>query len=433
MAKKRNLYTIKKNIYTMAMELPVFGEWLTHEEIRKIESDSTINSSIIIRKGAILKKELFIDCNNKLIKSELEKIINVNFRQQVLDVPYQGLIVFELNWYFKNGYLFPKPIERDYQEFAITPNGKLFYTPLNLETREDKIIYTVYNPKFHSLTGRPLYNTLFWLRRFKTANLEFWIEFMERFGKPWVVGKTQNELDLMAEQLYAMVGGDVAVIDSEDSIDLKTPATRGEFLELSTYLDNQIRETILGGNLLGEVQRGSYSAAQVHSDIKDEIANGDQILLEAIIKQLVDIFKEKNSFSEEIIITIKDKDDPNSALADRDLKISQMIQGKYTFTKEYLEKTYNIELEESNKKNNFLNKFYSLKNFPKNQDVLDSIPLNTKEDEELILKKVEEVFDSVDNYEEALKKLETLNVNIDFYKLFANSEILGISEIEDEV
>jgi len=406
--KRTNSAVLKKNILLFAHELPVHQEWLDSEEIRKIDRDSTVVSAVSIRKSATLKKELIIETKSSLIKEEFEKIIDYAFKDQVLDTPLQGFSVFELNWYEKGGLLFPKPIERDYRMFGLLEE-RLFYN--HQEVDPFKALHIIYRAKFDAPQGRPLYHTLFWLRRFKSASITFWMEFMERFGTPWIVGKTSDDPDVMAEQLYAMLGGDVAVISEEDSVELKTPDSnsKGVFKELAEYCNNQIREALTGGNLTGEVKGGSYAATKTHNDIREDIAMTDEHILTTAINKLLSLFKELNSINEDINITLKDKDDPNFELAERDYKLSQTFNGRYTFTKEYLERTYRIKLQET-KPTPLLNKFLAFSEKPlpvKPQDYIEKFAKESysKEMEETLLFQLKKILQECETYEEAYEKI----------------------------
>lgn len=401
---KRTLKQLQSNIFTLSHELPVFEQWLDEYEISKIENDATVLSSLSIRKSQTLKKELLIECKNEAIKKELEKLISYEFINQILDTPLQGLSVFELNWYYKDGFYYPKPIERDYRLFAIKENT-LFYE--YEEVQANKAIFLTHRAKYNAPQGRPLYNTLFWLRKFKAASLEFWVEFLERFGNPWVVGKTDGDKNTLAEELYAMLGGDVAVLEAEDSIDLKMPSDKGAFKELLSYIDDQIRQATIGTNLTANVQSGSYAAAQSHKETTEDIALGDKNLVTQAIKELIEKFKNLNQLSEDINFTLKDQDDPNIEIASRDVNIKTLMGDKLEFTKEYLVKTYNIDIQEKKEPTTLANKA-TFANSAK--------PLSYQEEQNLdtntLVKEQEQFYKLIEDsssYEEALSKIEKLD------------------------
>jgi len=445
--KKRKTYkhisTIKQNIMDMAYYLDA-REFLNDDEIKKIEDDATFISSLTIRKSATLKKELLVKCDDKLIAREFEKLISFGFREQALDTHLQGMSVFELVWDFKEGYWFPTPKERDYRDFELSHTEPLKHLLTQEFVPKHKAVVGLYSPKFNRLHGKSLYNALFWLTKFKNASVDFWVEYMQRFSSPWIVGTTEGDKDEMAENLYAMLGGDVAVVEDEDKIELITPRIKGDFKELSQYADDQIREIMLGGNLLGEVSGASLAASKTHAEVLEGIAMMDEHILQELINGIIESFKEINHFSGELTAAIKNRDAENAERAKRDLDIFNFSGGKYVATKAYIEKTYGIELEEVESPTVGANpsvrpfKFSSTKK----EDFLSSQTPTAKETlsiEKAILLQIEEAFEKADSYEEAFDVLEKVFEELDFLELeellanyIANADILGKAEVESE-
>lgn len=174
--------------------------------------------------------------------------------------------------------------------------------------------------------------------------MEFWVRFLEKFGSPWAIGKTDSDADELANEINAMLSGDTAVIDPDEKIELIHPSSnKGDFDKLIDYCDSQINRAILGGNLTGNVSSGSLAATQVHNEIREDLANADRKILEYVLNRAIGYFKEVNGITDEIYAMLKDEDDPRTDLATRDKTIYEM---GYRPTKEYIEATYNITVEE---------------------------------------------------------------------------------------
>ena len=416
------LKQLASSLYTMAHELPVYGDWLDDIEIEKIENDPVVLSSISKRKAATLKKELIVRASHDAVSTELARIMNYSFRSQVLDTVLQGMSVFELNWQQRDGYWYPVPVERDYRAFSML-DGKLIYEFEEVDPR--KVLQITHRAKFNAQLGRPLYSTLFWLRRFKASSMEFWVEFMERFGKPWIVGKTDADKNEMAQELYAMLGGDVAVIENEDSIDMKTPSDKAGFREILSYLDDQIREAITGGNLTGNVSTGSYAATQTHKEISEEISMSDANLLEETIADLIEKFRELNHYSGEISFALADKDAPHIELAGRDKTLSELMGGRFVFTESYLKQTYNIDIEPQTRQT--LGAKYPIALTQKPQLPQDEIDvalaqMDTEPQEDAIFETLQRIFAEASTYEEAYDKLKEAFASLDEALLFEEFE-----------
>ncbi len=442
--KKRtpNYNTLKKNIIAMANTLDVMEEWLDFEEIHLIDNDAAVTSAVSLRKSATLKKEMLITCDDEAVTKELERRLGFEFRQQALDTPLQGFSVFELLWEEVDGLYYPTPTERNYQEFTFK-EGKLWYTPDDILVPPYKTITAIYAPKFNKPMGRPLYRTLFWLVKFKNASLEFWLEYMERFSSPWIVGTTEGDKDEMAENLYAMLAGDVAVVEEDDKVDLITPEQKGDFHELSKYADDQIRETLIGAVLMGSTSGGSFAAAKEQNAVREDIAMTDQYLLNSLIDQTIAAFIRVNNYTKDIQAELKDVDDQNNELSERDLRIHQMSGEKMRPTQEYLEETYKIKLEEVPKDGVIPNSVViANKAAVKTQDHIQTqLPAakETKHLEDELVKHIEAIFANAESFEEAQKALlqsyedlDTTEVEELLSNYIANAHLYGLSEVEDE-
>jgi phage gp29-like protein len=430
-----------KAILKSLFDLPIGSDWLDEDTIDKILRDSTVSAAIGRRKAATLKKEIYIACDDENIKTDLEECFDYDTLDSMLDIPLQGFGVFELIWKQKGDLYYPTFHERPYQNFTLEDKIlKYSQNGIPQDIPMHKAVYGVYKAKPNKPYGQPLYNPLYWLIEFKNASMEFWIELLERFGTPWVIAKTQGNKNDMADEIYNMLGGDGAVIDDEDEIELKTADKVGNFKEIIAYIDDQIRELITGGNLTGNVQGGSQAAATVHDGIREDLARADENIINNIIKQAVKLFKEGNYLTIDIEVKLKDKDDPNKVLADRDKVIHDM---GYRPKKDYIEKTYNIEVEDAPTQDTAAMPFSNTKmKFSKElpQDELEhqTNSIDTSKSftfQEQIL----EIIQNSTSYEDAQEKLLEAYKDIDIKDLqellgnnMANADILARAEIEDE-
>ena len=441
--------TRSKDILKSLFELPVHNSWLDDETIDKIMRDSTVIAAIGNRKANTLKKEILIECENSNFKEILEDVFSFNVIDSILDIPYYGFGVYEISWDLKSGIFIPTLHERNYKNFLLD-NGKIRFNGLgfNEDIPFHKAIAATYKAKPNKPYGQPLIQTLFWLVNFKNASLEFWVDLLERFGTPWVIAKTEGDKNAMAEEIYNMLGGDGAVIDKEDELKIETAKDGGNFKELVEYIDNQIREVILGGNLTANVKGGSLAAANVHNKVREDLAQADENIVNQIIRELIWIFQEVNKVSTNIKGKLKDKDDPNKELADRDKVIYDM---GYKPTKDYIESTYNIKVDEikEENKNSLITNSNNLFSRDKNLITLNKLPadeldrnLNNIDFTPLALtfhKQILEIINKSESYEEMLENLfkayptfDTKELEESLYKYLANASLLAVATIEDE-
>jgi len=423
--------------------LPIRNEWLRREELDRINRDATVISSLGSRKAATLKKEIIFTSDNEDIANKLYGVFHPGVMRKILDAPFQGAAIFEINWTDDEDLvLVPKLVERDYTRFMIR-NETLYYTPYGSleDIPQYKAVYALYEDKYHRPMGTPLCESLFWYVKFKNASLQFWVKFLEKYGVPWAIGKTDGDKDMMADEIYSMLSGDSAVIDPDDNIEIITVDKNGDFDKITAYLDDQIRESILGGNLTGNVKGGSYAAAETHNDIREDIAMADENMTISLIERVIDAFIAINNLSTTIEVTLKDKDDPNLSLAERDERITKM---GYRPTQDYIEKTYNITVEavEPSKIANraFMQKLYALsatKPITTTDDLSNSVDI--KKIALSFQTQIVDIIDQAKSFEEAIDLLHGAYPSMDIAELqdtmdiaLQNSYILGTAEVEYE-
>lgn len=434
---KVRLTSNQRDILTSLFSLPVSPEWLDDDEIDKINRDSTVTSSIGSRKAATLKKEIYIACEDEDIKENLEAIFDYDTLDSILDTPYQGFSVFEKNWFEKaDGYFYPRLVERDYKEFQLHKDVlKYVGSGMPEDIAPYKAIHATYKAKHNKPYGQAIYFPLFWLIEFKNASLQFWVELLERFGTPWVIGKTEGNKDDLADEIYNMLGGDGAVLDTDDELDIKTIQDKANFKEIIEYIDDQIRQVILGGNLTSNVKGGSQAAATVHNDIREDLAKADENIVNKIIKEVIKNFKELNNLDIDITGKLKDIDDPNKDLVDRDKVIYDM---GFELETDYIEKTYNVKVKPKEKAVIPNSKMSFSKTLP--QDELESNVFKIDVVSPLTFQnQIIKAFEKSNSYEEAFDNLAALYPNINtkdleenLGKYIANSSILAAAEIEEE-
>lgn len=316
---------------------------LTRKDIAMIMGDLIVSQCNISRKAHIEKKEVIISTKNEKYQSILKSVFHASILSQILETYLYGINVFEINWERKQGLLVPSLVGRDFQEFKFDEEGKLVFLGNGYEEviPPYKIVYGIYNQSFRAPYGESALRHLYFSVNVKNAGLDFWIRFLEKFGEPWAIAKTQDDSEALALEVSNMLNGSTAVIDKDEDIQLIQPSAKSDFKDLVKYCDSQINRFILGANLTGEVASGSLAAAQAHNEIRSEIALSDERILCYVCNRVISFFKELNGISEEIHFSLFNEDEPKNELAARDKIIFEM---GYQPTQEYIEKTYNLKI-----------------------------------------------------------------------------------------
>ncbi|TEY01275.1 DUF935 family protein [Campylobacter sp. US33a] len=418
---------------------------------RMIFKDLSFTQAMQSRKGVILAKELQIICENEKIKENFEYLFHPDLIGQILETYLYGLNVFEVNYKLKDGFYYPILKQRDFRNFGFNEEDELVYNGNGCEELIDKfkVIYGLFGSNFLFKNGDALLTKLYFPVKLKNASLKFWMEFLERFGSPWAVAKTDSDPDALASEVHQMLNGDSAVIDKEEELDLIQPKTKANYNEIIDYLDNQIRSVVLGANLSSQVSSGSLAAAQSHNDIRKDLAAQDGQIVLFILNRALKFFKEINNFKDELFVQFFSEAEPKSELCERDLKLFNM---GFSFDEEYIKSTYNVEgkliketlKSEENKDLENDKKIFENKTKLAPKKPMDKIDaaLESKEFKSIdkkIKQKLEQAFNQLLNnsnsYEELFENLQkefsgvSINVLEDFmFKALANASILGYGD-----
>ncbi|EAH4759366.1 DUF935 family protein [Campylobacter jejuni] len=315
---------------------------ISENDQRMIFKDLSFTQAHQSRRSVILAKELQIVCENEKIKESFKYIFHPDLIGQILETYLYGLNVFEINYKLKDGFYFPILKQRDFRNFGFNENDELVYNGNGCEeiVEDKKAIYGLFGSNFLFKNGDALLTKLYFPVKLKNASLKFWMEFLERFGSPWAVAKTDSDPDALASEIHQMLNGDSAVIDKEEELDLIQPKTKANYNEIIDYLDNQIRSVVLGANLSSQVSGGSLAATESHNQIRKDLAAQDGQIVLFILNRAIKFFKEINNFKDELYVQFFSEAEPKSELCERDLKLFHM---GFNFDEEYIKSTYNVE------------------------------------------------------------------------------------------
>lgn len=190
----------------------------------------------------------------------------------------------------------------------------------------------------------------FWPTVFKRGGLKFWVTFTEKFGTPWVVGKTPRntpgpEQDKLLDQLEAMVQDAVAVIPDDASVDIVEAGGKGVsadlYERLLMFCRSEVAIALLGQNQSTEASANRASATaglEVAKDLRD----GDARLCEATINQLLRWVVDSNEGEGAPApkFELYEQEEVNEVQARRD---KLLTESGVVFTPAYWQRVYGLE------------------------------------------------------------------------------------------
>jgi len=158
-------------------------------------------------------------------------------------------------------------------------------------------VVPIYRDK-HDLGDYSYLSTFILMKMFNEIN---YAEYCEKYGTPFVIGKTdlQNRQtrDNLASMLSNFGNNAWAVVNSDDEINIMSSNSGatdyGKFLE---YINEQLAISILGQTLTSQSQTGgTEQLGKIHNSVLGEIINSDIYFIETeISNKLIPILKKQN-------------------------------------------------------------------------------------------------------------------------------------------
>ncbi|OHD27475.1 MAG: hypothetical protein A2Y38_09210 [Spirochaetes bacterium GWB1_59_5] len=294
------------------------------------------------------------DFCRELYRSYKLKTINQGLLEHVL----YGFIPAELIWDTVDGKWIPLDIVPKPQEwFAFNNNNQLVFRP-RLGSFEElpphRFLLIQHRPSFTNPYGVKLLSKIFWSVTFRRNGARWWAVFTEKYGGAFATAKhrsgaPEKEIDDILHTLEDLVTCGVAVFPEGTTIDISTDGSKsqatGNFREFESFFNENISKVILGATLTTDIgSTGSFSAAQVHNDVRNDIALSDRdSLAEAHddVLKLVTRFNFGDSATPPVFAW-EEPEDLKAPTAERDSKLYTM---GWRPTKEYIMATYGISEE----------------------------------------------------------------------------------------
>lgn len=276
------------------------------------------------------------------------------------DANIKGFAVVEALWGEWQGLLVPLQFKaRDQRRFVFDEDANL-----RLLTREDmlkgvdlparKFIVHRFGDSDENPYGLGLGSQLFWPVLFKRQGISFWLQFVDKFGSPTVVGKypagtsidQQAELMRAIESIRSATGVKIPEGMLLEYLELKATGNVTTQESLVRYMDEQI-DAILGLEASGSKGGGALAAAAIdRREVRvDAVKADDEAISETLQDTLCRWFCEVNFPQAEPPQLCRDTDEPEdlNARATRDKTLFDM---GFRLTAEQVQETYGGEYED---------------------------------------------------------------------------------------
>ncbi|HHR0444927.1 TPA: DUF935 domain-containing protein [Pseudomonas aeruginosa] len=329
---------------------------------RALRSSPRIGGNIRRRKASVLSLERGLKRGSaparveRFVRDWLADLDLDRILRELLDAPLYGYQPVELMW--RPVGLFSAPedlLGKPPEWFRYDRENQLRFLAHDAGAEGElcdprRIVVARQDATYANPYGFPDLSMCFWADAFMRGGLKFWVQFTERHGSPWVIGKhprgaPDEETSLLLNSLEAMVQDAVAAIPDDASIEIVEAAGKSAsadvYRELLEYCRSDINVALLGQDQTTEKDTNRASAeagAEVTRDIRDSDAGLATAALNMVIRQVVDV-----NFGDQVdapLYDIWEQDAIDKALAERD---STLAGAGLRFTSTYWKRTYNLQ------------------------------------------------------------------------------------------
>lgn len=320
--------------------------------------DSVVSNGVNLRKDKILSSDFNITINNE-INEDLKSILNnewfYDFLNYAIDSIFFGYSIIQINSIEDNNISSLELLPREH----IIPEFAKFKKSINDDV-ESAISYTdkkTYKWLIELFKDRKdlgeLYKIIPHYISKKVAMMS-WTQFVEKFGQPIAIGRTTSNIAKERESLEDFLknlGSDASgVLDPGTDIELKESSKTDVYkvyMELIKTANEEINTSLLGSTEMTSGQSGGSEArAKVHqSESLFKTRSDLRYITEVINNRLIPKLKELDVFPKEGDIKFVFRNKEFIPPKDKIL-IDEVLLDKYRLSKDYIEKTYQVEIDE---------------------------------------------------------------------------------------
>ena len=328
---------------------------------RELRADAHVGGCVRRRKAAVKALEWGLDRDKaksrvaKSIESIFDDLDLSRIITQMLDAVLYGYQPMEVMWGKVGGYVVPVDIVgKPADWFVYDQDNQLRFRSRNNRIQGEelpprKFLVPRQDASYDNPYGFADLSMVFWPTTFKKGGLKFWVQFTEKYGAPWIIGKhprsaTPAETDQLLDNLEAMGQDAVAVIPDDASIEIKEAAGKTGSAEvyerLLTFCRSEVSIALLGQNQTTEAN-SNRASAQAGLEVTRDIRDGDSAIVEETMNTLIRWVCELNwGDGARPVFSLWEQEEVDKVLAERDEKLTR---AGAKLTPAYFKRAYNLQ------------------------------------------------------------------------------------------
>lgn len=329
---------------------------------RDLRSQALVGGNIRRRKSAVLALERGLTRGNapvrveRFIRDWLADLDHDRIMREILNAPMFGYQPVELMWQAVGLHQVPEDLlGKPAEWFLYDQDNQLRFRARDTGIQGElcdplRFVVARQDASYDNPYGFADLSMCFWPVVFMKGGLKFWVQFTEKYGSPWLIGKhprgaSTKETDDLLDSLDAMVQDAVAVIPDDSSVDIKEAAGKSSssevYRDLLVYCRSEINVAMLGQNQTTEANSNRASAT-AGLEVTEDIRDGDKGIVaatyNAVIRRVVDV-----NFGEHVpapVYELWEQEEIDETLAKRD---KSLTESGVVFTAAYWKRTYNLQ------------------------------------------------------------------------------------------
>jgi len=276
---------------------------------------------------------------------------------EILDARLYGFQPLEIMWAYQDKFIVPVDIvAKPHEWFGFNDEGQLVMRTQNNLAGEPVPDYKFICPRFggsyKNPYGRAVLSSCFWPVTFKKGGLKFFVQFAEKYGMPYIIGKhkftSQDDVDGFITDLDNMVTDGVMAIglntQEVDVVQTGSMANADIYASLVAVMREEINHAILSHSSATSSTPGRLGNDSGAADASSAAINAGKRLVSQAMNVLIKWTLELNGLKGEAPrFALYEEEDVDLATAERDEKLTT---AGVRFTKQYYMRAYGLTEED---------------------------------------------------------------------------------------
>lgn len=334
------------------------------EIYRDLLGDAAVGAGVRRRKAAVTAMEWGLDRGQANARTErnmkaiLDDLDMDQLIRDVLEATLYGYQPIEILWGKGQRWTAPADLVAKPPEWFVfsTDNELRFKSRDHMLEGEAlparKFLLPRNNATYHNPWGTADLAMVFWPATFKKGGMRFWVQFAEKYGTPWLIGKVPrntsgNVKAELAMDLESMLQDAIAVVPDDSSVDIVEATAKSgaadAYEKLLMWCRSEINIALLGQNQTTEAS-ATQASAKAGLEVADDLRDSDARLVEGTVNQLIEWIMYANGISGPAPkFTLWEPQEGDKDQADRDQKLTT---AGVKFSRKYWMRAYNLSEED---------------------------------------------------------------------------------------